>query len=50
MSIADLEGIDSYSSQMLSNLKNYGSFLNEEEFESSVEQMFTTVLSNGDEV
>jgi len=33
MSIEDLDGIDSYSSQMLSNLQNYGGLLDEEEFE-----------------
>lgn len=50
MTIEDLDGIDSYSSQMLANLRQYSGFLSDEEFDASIDQTFTTVLSNGDEV
>ena len=50
MTIEDLDGIDSYSSQMLANLRQYSGLLSEEEFDASIDQTFTTVLSNTDEV
>ena len=48
--MSDLESIDSYSSQVLSDLHQYSAALSEEEFVATVDQNFTTVLSNGDEV
>ena len=50
MTLADLESIDAYSAQVLTDLKNYGASLSDEDFESYVDQNFTTTLSNGDEV
>ena len=37
MSVGDLDGIDSYSSQMLANMRQYSGFLGDEEFEASIE-------------
>ena len=37
MSLADLDGIDSYSSQMLANMREYSGYLSDEEFEASIE-------------
>lgn len=50
MTLDDLETIDAYSQQVLLDLKNFSSTLSEEEFNQTVEQFFTTVLSNGDEI
>lgn len=50
MTLADLESIDAYSSQVLTDLQKYGASLTDEDFEASVDQNFTTVLSNGEEV
>ena len=50
MTLSDLESIDAYSSQVLTDLRNYGQLLTDEEFVQSVDQNFTTVLSNGVEV
>ena len=50
MELSDLESIDAYSSQVLADLKNYSQALSDEEFNSTVDQTFTTVLSNGKEV
>lgn len=51
MTLSDLEQLDAYSHQVLVDLKTYGSTLPEEEFEYAVvDQYFTTILSNGDEV
>ena len=50
LNLADLESIDSYSSQVLSDLHQYSAALSDEEFVATVDQNFTTVLSNGDEV
>ena len=50
MNLADLESIDTYSSQVMTDLHRYGAALSDEEFEATVDQTFTTVLTNGDEV
>lgn len=50
MTFADLDTIDAYSSQVLGDLRNHGTSLSDEDFETSVDQTFTTVLSNGEEV
>ena len=50
MTLDDLESIDAYSSQVLTDLRNYSTQLTDEEYEATVDQTFTTVLSNGDEV
>ena len=50
LNLADLESIDAYSSQVLSDLHQYSAALSEDEFVATVDQNFTTVLSNGDEV
>ena len=50
MTLEDLESIDTYSSQVLTDLRNYSAQLTDEEFEQTVDQTFTTVLSNGDEI
>jgi len=50
MTLADLESIDAYSSQVLTDMQNYGAALSDEDFEASIDQNFTTVLSNGCEV
>ena len=50
MSLEDLDSIDSYSAQMLVNMKQYGGILSANDFAASIDQNFTTVLSNGSEV
>jgi len=51
MTLSDLEQVDAYSHQVLVDLKTYGSTLPQDEFEYAVvDQYFTTILSNGDEV
>ena len=50
MSLEDLNSIDTYSYQMLNNLRQYSGFLTDEDFASTIDQTFTTVLSSGDEV
>jgi len=50
MSLADLEQIDSYSSQVLTDMQTHGESLSDEDFAAAVDQSFTTVLSNGTEV
>lgn len=50
MTFADLDTIDAYSSQVLGDLRNHGTSLSDEDFEAGVDQTFTTVLSNGEEV
>lgn len=50
MTLEDLNSLDSYSFQMLNNMRQYSGFLSDEEFEASICQNFTTVLSTGDEV
>jgi len=50
MTLDDLETIDTYSEQCLRSLQQYGSMLPDEEFEATVEEYFTTVLSNGVQV
>jgi len=50
MTLEDLDSIDSYSAQMLVNMKQYGGFLSADDFAASIDQNFTTVLSNGNEV
>ena len=49
MTFADLDGMDAYSAQVLTDLKAYGTSLSDEEFEAGVDQNFTTLLSNGTE-
>lgn len=49
MTLADLDGIDAYSAQVLTDLKAYSTSLSDEEFEAGVDQNFTTLLSNGTE-
>ena len=51
MTLADLESIDAYSSQVLTDLRNKGAALTDEVFEQEIaSQYFTSCLSNGDEV
>ena len=51
MTLEDLNSIDSYSYQMLNNLKQYAGILSEEEFAVSMPPlMFTALLSSGEEV
>lgn len=50
MTMEDLNSIDSYSYNMLNNLRQYSGFLGDDEFAASIDQTFTTVLSSGDEV
>jgi len=50
LKLSDLESIDAYSSQVLIDLRDHGASLSDEDFEAGVEQNFSTVLSNGDEV
>lgn len=48
--LADLEGFDAYTSQVLIDLRDHSSHLPDEEFEKTVNLKFTTILSNGEEV
>ena len=50
MTLSDLESIDAYSSQVITDMQSYSSSLSDADFESGVDQNFSTVLSNGDEV
>lgn len=50
MNLADLESIDAYSSQVLTDLQNHGASLSDADFEAGVDQNFTTILSNGHEI
>lgn len=50
VTLADLEGIDAYSAQVLRDLQNHASSLSDEDFAAGVDQNFTTVLSSGVEV
>lgn len=50
LTLNDLTQIDNYSAQVLTDLRQYSSSLTDEEFEATIDQNFTTVLSNGDEV
>lgn len=50
LTLADLESVDTYSAQVLTDLKQHSASLTDEEFSAGVDQNFTTVLSNGDEV
>ena len=50
MTLADLESVDAYSSQVLSDMQKYGMALSDDEFAASIDQNFTTVLSNGEEI
>jgi len=45
--LSDLESIDAFSAQVLTDLRNHGTQLSDADFEAGVEQTFTTVLSNG---
>ena len=42
--------IDSFSAQVLMDLREYSSSLSDEEFEATIDLTFTTILSNGDEI
>ena len=46
----DLNDIDAYSYQVLKDLQQHASTLTEEDFNAGVDQNFTTILSNGEEV
>ena len=48
--IEDLNEIDAYSYNVLKDLKQHSQNLSDEDFEAGVDQNFTTILSNGDEV
>ena len=50
LTLADLNTIDAYSSQVLKDLQQFGSTLSDEAFTATINQNFTTVLSNGVEV
>lgn len=50
LTLDDLSTIDTYSSQVLSDLREFSHTLSDQEFEATVDQNFVTVLSNGDEV
>ena len=50
MTLADLDSIDAYSAQVLTDLQNHGASLSDADFEAGVDQNFTTILSNGEEV
>jgi len=50
LTIADLESIDAYSWQVLTDLRVNGAQLSDEDFEAGIEQCFTTALSNGEEI
>jgi E3 ubiquitin-protein ligase HERC2 len=50
LTLDDLDGIDTYSAQVLRDLQKYSKTLSDEEFEAGVEQYFTTVISSGEEV
>jgi hypothetical protein len=50
LSLADLEGSDAYSYQVLVDLSSHGEILDAETFEMSVFEKFTTVLSNGETI
>lgn len=48
--LSDLALIDAYSAQVLTDLREHGQTLSDQEFEATIDYNFTTVLSNGDEV
>jgi hypothetical protein len=48
--LADLDAIDAYSTQVLTDLRDHGTSLSDEDFEAGVDQTFTTVMSNGEEL
>lgn len=48
--LSDLDEIDQYSTQVLSDLRDHGASLSDADFETGVDQTFTTVLSNGEEL
>ena len=50
VTLADLEGIDAYSAQVLRDLEQFAQSLSAEDFALGVQQTFITVLSSGDEV
>jgi len=50
VTMADLDGIDAYSAQVLRDLLQYAQNLSDEDFDAGVDQYFTTVLSSGEEV
>jgi len=50
LDLNDLESFDTYSSQVLKDLKEQAVKLSDEEFNAAVDLKFTTILSNGEEV
>ena len=50
LTLTDLYTFDAYSAQVLNDFRMYSKQLSDEEFEATVNQNFSTVLSNGDEV
>ena len=50
MTLSDLESIDAYSSQVITDMQSYSASLSDADFAAGVDQNFSTVLSNGDEV
>lgn len=50
LTLEDLDSFDAYSAQVLRDLRQYSRSLSDEEFAATVDQDFTTALSNGDEV
>ena len=50
LTLADIDSFDTYTAQVLSDLRQHSKSLTDEEFAETVEQDFTTVLSNGDVV
>ena len=50
LTLADIDSFDTYTAQVLSDLRQHSLLLTDEEFAETVEQDFTTVLSNGDVV
>ena len=50
LKLFDLDSFDTYSAQVLQDLRQHSKALSDEEFKETVDQNFTTVLSNGDVV
>ena len=48
LTLADLDTFDTYSAQVLSDLRQHSWALTDEEFEATIDQDYTTILSNGD--
>ena len=50
LTLADIDSFYTYTAQVLSDLRQHSKFLTDEEFAETVDQDFTTVLSNGEVV